>query len=522
MATLLGLDIGTTAVKAGLYADDGRLLAIAGEEYRLGTPAPDRTELDPERYWAGTCAAVRRVVAAAAVEPGSIEAVAVSSQGETVIPVDPDGRAIGPAIVWLDNRAAVEAGTLEARFGADRIYDVTGIPSVVPTWPACKLLWWRANDPDLFARTDRFLLVEDFILHRLTGRFVTDAGIQSTSMLFDIVERRWWPEMLEAVGIDERRLAEPMGPGEVAGRLTATAAEALGLAEGTLVVAAGMDQGAGSVGVGNLAPGIVSESTGGALTLQATVQSHGGDPSRQTPVYIHSAPGRYLYCPVCPTGGMALTWFRDTLGRDEIERAQREGRDAYDLLTERAAAVPAGSEGLVMLPHLAGAFSPEYDPAARGVFYGFGLGHGQGHFVRAILEAVAFMLRRNIELLATAGAPATEIHSHGGGARSPLWNQVKADVCEMDVITLQGEDAAVRGDAMLAGVAAGVFRDVDEAERAMVTVQDRYRPDPTTREAYEAAYRTYRDLFEALRPLFAASTGQPTGSAQDHDGNPST
>ncbi len=514
MATLLGLDIGTTAVKAGLFAADGRLLAVAGEEYRLDTPAPDRTELDPERYWQGACAAVRRVVAAAAVETDSIEAVAVSSQGETVIPVDPDGRAIGPAIVWLDNRAAIEARSLEARFGPDRIYDVTGIPSVIPTWPACKLLWWRANDRDLFARTDRFLLVEDFILRRLTGRFVTDASIQCTSMLFDIVERRWWPEMLDAVGIDERRLAEPIGPGEVAGRLIATAATALGLAEGTLVIAAGMDQGAGAVGVGNVGPGIVSESTGGALTLQATVERHGGDPSRRTPVYIHSAPDRYLYCPVCPTGGMALTWFRDTLGREEVERARREGRDAYDLLTERAAAVPAGSDGLVMLPHLAGAFSPEYDPAARGVFYGFGLGHGQGHFVRAILEAVAFMLRRNIELLAAAGAPAAEIHAHGGGARSPLWNQIKADVCDMDVITLQGEDAAVRGDAMLAGVAAEVFPDLDEAGRAMVAVRDRYRPDPATHEAYEAAYRTYRDLFEALRPLFDASAGTPTGSLE--------
>ena len=242
--------------------------------------------------------------------------------------------------------------------------------------------------------------------------------------------------------------------------------------------------------------------------MQASVDRHGRDGSRQTPVYIHSAPGRYLYCPVCPTGGMTLTWFRDTFGREEIERAGREGRVAYDLLTELAATVPPGSDGLVMLPHLAGAFSPEYVPAARGVFYGFGLGHGKGHFVRAILEAVAFMLRRNVELLAGAGAPAAEIHSHGGGARSPLWNQVKADVCGLPVITLQGEDAAIRGDAMLAGVAAGVFRDLEDGARAMVAVHKRYEPDPTTHPAYEAAYGTYRELFEALRPLFAASTDQ--------------
>ncbi len=510
MATLLGIDIGTTAVKAGIFAEDGPLLAATGEEYRLLTPAPDRTELDPERYWLATQAAVRRVISTAGLDAGSIGAIAVSSQGETVIPVTATGRPVGPAIVWLDNRATGEARSLEERFGAARIYDVTGVPTVVPTWTACKLLWWRANDPALFAAADRFLLVEDFLIHRLTGRFATDGGIQSTSLLFDIVERRWWSEMLAVLGIDERRLAEPIEPGDIAGTLTPDAAEALGLTAGVIVVAGGMDQGAGAVGVGNTRPGIVSESTGGALTLQATVDRHGRDGRRQTPVYIHSAPGRYLYCPVCPTGGMALTWFRDTFGGEEVEHGRRDGRDAYDLLTGLAASVPPGSDGLVMLPHLAGAFSPEYDPAARGVFYGFGLGHAKGHFVRAILEAVAFMLRRNIELLAGAGAPAAEIHSHGGGARSPLWNQIKADVTGRPVITLQGDDAAIRGNAMLAGVAAGMFRDLEEGRQAMVAVRERFEPDPTSGPVYETAYGIYQELFEALRPLFAASVETPT------------
>lgn len=507
MATLLGLDIGTTAVKAGLFADDGRLLAAAGEEYRLNTPALDRAELDPERYWEATRIAVRRALATAGVDRASVAAIAVSSQGETVIPVAADGRPIGPALVWLDNRATAEARQLEERFGLDRIYDVTGVPSVVPTWTACKLLWWRAHDPDLFARAARFLLVEDLLLHRLTGRFVTDGGVQCTSLLFDIVGRRWWDEMLDVVGVDARRLAEPVEPGDVVGTLGPIAAEALGLAPGAIIVAGGMDQGAGAVGAGNTGPGIVSESTGGALTLQASVDRHGRDPSRQTPVYIHSAPGRYLYCPVCPTGGMALTWLRDTFGHEEIERAARDGRVAYDLLTELAATVPAGSDGLLMLPHLAGAFSPEYDRNARGVFYGFGLGHRKGHFVRATLEAVAFMLRRNVELLADAGAPTSEIHAHGGGARSPLWNQIKADVCGLPVITLRGEDAAIRGDAMLAGVAAGAFQDLDEGGRAMVAVDRRYEPDPATGPTYALSYGIYRNLFEALRPVFAESAG---------------
>ena len=275
--------------------------------------------------------------------------------------------------------------------------------------------------------------------------------------------------------------------------------------ERALVVAGGMDQGAGAVGVGNVGPGIVSESSGGALTLQASVDSHGGDPTRQTPVYVHSAPDRYLYCPVCPTGGMALTWFRNQFGADEVARADREGGSAYDLLTALAAPIAPGADGLTMLPHLMGAFSPEYEPGARGAFYGFTLHHGKGHFVRAVLEAVAFMLRRNLELLAGLGTQAREIRSHGGGARSALWNQIKADTCGLPVVTLQGEDAAIRGDAMLAGVAAGVYSDLDEAIAAMVTIGERYAPDPTAHRAYDAAYARYIELFEALRPLYSGT-----------------
>ena len=331
---------------------------------------------------------------------------------------------------------------------------------------------------------------------------MTEGGIQCTTMLYDIRTGGWWAEMLDELGLDPARLPDLVETGRVAGELTASAATALTLRAGIPVVAAGMDQGAGAVGVGNLVGDVVSESTGGALTLQATVAAHGADPTRQTPVYVHSAPGRYLYCPVCPTGGMALTWFRDQFGDAEVAQAGGEPSAAYDLLTALAASVPPGADGLVMLPHLAGAFSPEYVPEARGVFFGITLHHGKAHFVRAVLESVAFMLRRNLELLATAGAVAAEVRSHGGGARSPLWNQIKADACGVPVVTLEGEDAAVRGDAMLAAVAAGAFRDLAAAVVAMVAVRDRYEPDLAARAAYDDAYGRYVGLFDALRPMF--------------------
>ena len=502
MSFLIGLDIGTTSVKAGIFDASGRQVAAASHDYRIDHPKPDWAEIDAEVYWQAAITTIRHALSVGAVEPGKVAAIGVSSQGETVIPVDAAGRALGRAVVWLDNRARAEARHLAAQFGDREVYERTGVPSISPTWTACKLLWWRRHEPDLFAATYRFMLVEDFILQRLKGRFVTDRGVQSTTLLYDIGRQGWWVPMLDAVGIGPERLSELVQPGAVVGELAEAAADALGLPRAVRVVVGGMDQGAGAVGVGNIAPGMISESTGGALTLQATIADPGLDPTRLTPVYVHSVPGQYIYCPVCPTGGMALTWFRDQFGGAEVERAASEGRNAFDLLTELAAGIQPGAEGLTMLPHLMGAFSPEYEPEARGAYYGFTLHHGRPHFVRATLEAVAFMLRRNIELMAGAGTLATEVRSHGGGARSSLWNQIKADVTGMTVLTLAGDDAAVRGDAMIAGVAAGVYPDLPAAAGAMVILADRYDPSPVNRPAYDAAYRRYIELFDALRPMY--------------------
>lgn len=513
MTLLLGLDIGTTSVKAGIFDIEGHQLAAAGSEYRLAYPAPDHVEIDPETWWASAVSAVRTALAAPGVDPARIAALAVSSQGETVAAVDADGRALGPALVWLDNRATAEARELGDRFGNAMIYDRTGVPDVNPTWTAAKILWWRRHEPELFRSAAQFVLAADFMLRRLTGSFVTDGAIQCTTMLFDIRERGWFGPMLDAVGIDARRLPEVREPGTIVGELTATAAAELGLAVGLPIVAGGMDQGAGAVGVGNIRGGMVSESTGGALTIQAAVDRHGGDPSGRTPVYIHSAPGTYLYCPVCPTGGMALTWFRDQFGAPDAPAGAPGNGTAssdYDSLTALAASIPPGSNGMTMLPHLAGAFSPEYVPTARGVFAGITLAHTKGHFVRAVLEAVAFMLRRNLELVAEAGASASEVRSHGGGARSALWNQIKADACGVSIVTLEGEDAAVRGDAMLAGVAIGAFADLAEAEAALVTTHARYEPNPATRAAYDDGYDRYVRLFDALRPEFERTAHMTT------------
>jgi len=501
MALLLGIDVGTTSVKAAVFDPEGLCLGSSRRDHSLQTPAVDHVELDATTYWDATCAVVRQALAAADLADQGVEGIGVSSQGETVIPVDAAGHPLHPALVWLDNRAHSEAQYLREQLG-DRVYAHTGIPEVNSTWTACKVAWLQKNRPRVFQAAHKFLLVQDFIVHHLTSQFVTDGAVACTTLLYDIVAHEWWPQALEAAGLKSDQLPRISRPGTVAGPLTRQAADALGLRPGIPVVLGGMDQSTGAVGAGNIAPEMVSETTGGALAIQATVPRPDVDPTGHIPVYVHSAPDQYLFVPVCDTGGMALQWFRDTFGAIECEQAAREGRNAYELLTQLASRVPPGSDGLLMLPHLTGAFSPEYNPDARGVFYGFTLFHGKPHFARAVLESVAYMLRRNLELIAKAGVEASELRATGGGARSRLWRQIKADVCGLPVVTLRYDDTALLGDAILAGVAIGLFPSLDEAVRGMVTTAERLDPIPEHIIPYGRAYRNYCQLNDALDPLF--------------------
>jgi xylulokinase len=500
MDLLLAIDAGTTSVKAGLFAPDGHMLALSREEYRLDTPSVERAQLDPQMYWQACVRTVRRVVEQSGVCTDEIRALGVSSQGETTITLERDGQALYPAIVWLDNRATSQAARLAKQF-SDRVYDVTGVQEIIPTWTACKLLWLRENEPEVFTRAWKFMLVQDFLIYQMTGRAVTDGSVACTTTLYDIRSHAWWPEMLSAVGIEASHLPEIIQPGSQVGALTAKAAEALGLSPATLVINGGMDQSSGAIGAGNISPGTISESTGAALGIHATIPSPALDPQKLIPVCYHSLPGKYLFAPVCPTAGMALKWLRDTFFHPEIRVADESQLDTYDLMTALAAQSAPGADGMVMLPHLMGAYSPTPNPAARGVFCGFTLSHSRGHFVRSVLEGVAFMLRQNLDKIRQAGVPIRELRSTGGGSRSPLWNQIKSDVCQLPLVTLTNEDTALLGDAILAGVACGVFTSVEEACKVMVIIKEKYLPSDQA-GLYEDAYRRYCDLDSSLGGYF--------------------
>ena len=501
---LLGLDAGTTSVKAALFDNLGVCLGIGREEYRLSTPSAEQAELEAEVYWQSSVKAIRTATQAAGVSPALVRAIAVSSQGETTIPINAQGTPLRPALVWLDNRSHIQAQWLASHFDRQVVYELTGVPEITPMWSAPKILWIRQNEPQVFEQVFKYLLVKDYLIYRLTGECVTDGSTHCTSLLYDIRQHQWWPEMLDVVGISSDQLPTITQPGEAVGKLTASAAEALGLSRQTIVINGGMDQAVGAIGAGSVSPEVISESTGAALTIQVTTPYPDMHSVSRIPLYVHSLPGLYLFVPVLPTGGMAFKWFKDTFGENEDQSANAFKRDAYDLLTELAVAVAPGSDGLVMLPHLMGAYSPEENPAARGVFSGFTLRHSKGHFVRAILEGVAFNLRQNLIYMNEAGYHFSEIRTTGGGARSPLWNQIKADVCRLPIVTLVNEETALLGDAILAGVACGVFSSVVEACDQMVAIKERIQPGVNSAE-YQKYYQRYDELNQCLDPYFRSN-----------------
>ncbi|OGO28245.1 MAG: hypothetical protein A2W33_06965 [Chloroflexi bacterium RBG_16_52_11] len=501
---MLGLDAGTTSVKAALFDSLGNCLSVSREEYQLSTPSAEHVELEAEIYWQSSVNAIRAATHIAGVSPEQVRAIAVSSQGETTIPLNIHGKPLRPALVWLDNRSLSQAQWLTSHFDRQRVYEITGVPEITPTWSACKILWIRQNEPRNFEQTHKFLLVKDYLVYRLTGEFVTDGSIACTSLLYDIRHHRWWPEMLAAVGITAGQLPEITPPGEVAGRLSEAVAQALGMRKQILVVNGGMDQAAGAIGAGSISSEVVSETTGAALVIQVTTPYPDMRSRYRLPVCVHNMPGLYLFEPMLPTAGMAFKWFRDAFGEGEIQKGKETGQDAYDLLSELAEEIAPGCDGLVMLPHLMGAFSPEENPAARGVFSGFTLSHSKGYFVRALLEGVAFNLRQNLAAMNEAGLHFNEVRTSGGGARSPLWNQIKADVCGMPILTLANEETALLGDAILAGVASGIFSSVREACAEMVAIKERIQPGDA-RVAYESAYQRYYDLNQCLALYFRSN-----------------
>jgi xylulokinase len=491
MTYFLGIDASTTATKALLMDADGEVLGVASPEYTYETPQPLWTEQRPDLWWQATIAGIRQVLAQTQVDPADVQGVGLTGQMHGLVLLDGDDQVLRPAILWNDQRTGAECDEIRQRLGKERLIQITGNDALTG-FTAPKILWVKNNEPQIWAQAKHILLPKDYVRYRLTSRYATDKAGGAGTLLFDVRQRDWSRVVVEALGIDPVWLPPTFEGTAVTGHVSPQAAEATGLQAGTPVVGGGGDQSAQAVGVGVVEPGIVALTLGTSGVVFASTAEPFIEPQGRLHAFCHAVPGRWHLMGVMLSAGGSLRWYRDTLA---------PGVD-FDTLLAPAAEVSPGSEGLLYLPYLTGERTPYPDPLARGAFVGLTVRHTQAHLTRAVLEGVAFGLRDSFELMKEAGlADITQVRVSGGGARSPLWRQILADVLGVELVTVNTTEGAAYGAAILAATGAGVFSDVASACAAVIRLTGRTTPGPAG-ATYQEMYPLYRDLYPALRTSF--------------------
>ena len=497
--SLIGLDVGTTGCKAIVFGEQGQILSRASREYAVDVPHPQWAEQDAECVWTLAWETLGEAVAGTRGDPPL--AMALSVQGEAVIPVDDQGCALRPAILGMDTRTGAENRWLADRFGSEALFDRTGMPvHTVNTLP--KLLWLQRNEPQVYRAARQFLLYEDFLMRRLGGRAQISHCLASRTQMYDLSAADWCDDILEGCGIERQRLA-PLAPtaGGVVGMLRPDLARELGLTQPLALVSGGHDQACAAAGSGVVRAGRAMVSTGTAEVVEVAMLApalHKAIWQGNISIYRHVVPGLYLAMTLNHSGGLTLRWFRDTLCRWEREQAGAAGQDPYDRILSGA---PNGPTGLLILPHMAGSGTPWFDTSSRGAILGLTFATTQAEIAKAILEGLTFELRINLDLLRQAGIEISELHAVGGGARSSLWVQLKADICQVPLRRPDVTEAACLGAALLAGVAVGVYPDLHAAVVQSVRLEKRIEPHPEAVAAYDRRYHIYRQVYPALIPI---------------------
>jgi xylulokinase len=500
MTLLLGIDVGTTGSKAILIDPDGRIVASATTEYPMFTPRPLWAEQNPADWWTATVASIRRVLGTNGIRADQVVGIGLTGQMHGLVLLDQRGSVLRPCIMWNDQRTGPQCAAITKEIGAQRLLGLIANP-VLPGFTAGKIVWVRENEPGVYAQAAQILLPKDYIRYRLTGAYAMEVSDASGTALFDVQHRRWSDEMLGALDIPRAWLPEVFESPIPSAKISADAAKETGLVAGTPVVGGGGDQAAQAVGSGIIQTGIISATMGTSGVVFAATDKFLLEPEGRLHAFCHAVPGQWHLMGVMLSAAGSFRWFRDALGQSEAAQARETGADVYDLLTAQGATAPAGSEGLLFLPYLTGERTPYPDPDARGVFFGITLRHGKAQFVRAVLEGVAYGLRDSLELMRAMGLNITQVRASGGGAKSVLWRQILADVFGSEIVLLNVTEGAAYGAALLAGVGAGVYTDVNDACAHTIRVTDKIEPSANAR-VYADFYPIYRALYPALAPQF--------------------
>jgi xylulokinase len=501
---LIGLDIGTTGCKAFVFDASGKILGGSFQEYGIVCQEPGMAEQDAEGVWRTTCGVLSQALAESRNRSGvsseAIEALSVSVQGDAVIPVDRRGNAIYNAILGMDYRSTEQAERCGELFGARALFDRTGMRPH-PIDSIVKILWIKETLPDVYRETWKIMTYADYIMSKLGAEPVIDYTMASRTMAFELKTLEWSSWILEGLEIEACLLSDPRPSGQIVGKVGRAASDETGLTEGTLLVTGGHDQACAGLGAGLIREGRGVVSTGTAEVLSSAFDKPAlNDPMYEGfyPCYLHAKSGMYFTFSLNHVGGILLQWYRDNFGSPELREAEATGASFYKIMDGK---VPDGPSHVMVLPHLNGSGTPWCDMKSKGAIIGLDLSTTRHDLVRAILESQTYELKINLEKLESAGVVIGDLCAVGGGAKSPLWLQIKADILGRPVRTLKTTEAACLGAAILAGAAAGTFASVEDGVQRCVEHQAVYLPDERRKELYNEKYAVYKGIYPALSPI---------------------
>jgi len=488
------LDLGTTGCRTFIFDIAGTILASDYQEWESYYPAPAYVEQDANIWWESIKTTIKNAITKSGVDTSEIVSLSVTNQRETIVPVGKNGEVLFNAIVWQDRRTTDQVDFIKNKIGLDKIYETTGL-TIDPYFSATKILWFKDKKPDIYQKAHKFLLVSDFIIHKLTGKYCTDHSNASRTMLFDINKLGYSDFIASELEIDLDKMPEAVESGCDIGEITT---DETAFDKKTLVITGAGDQQSAALGVGVVSPGEIKLTTGTGSFILAYLEKPKFDPQKRVLCSCHAVPGTWVQEASIFTSGAVLRWYRDQLGRAECEIAEKEGQDPYDVMTAEAAESPIGSNGLFLIPHFVGAGAPHWNPYAKGILFGMALGHTRKDLYRAVFEGVAYEVRKNIEVFRDIGISPKELKLTGGGSRSDLWNQIISDVLKVTCVRNVIEEATSLGAAILAASGAGLFPDIAKAAENLCKVDKKWIPDNQRHETYEKLYKFSKDFYQLL------------------------
>ncbi len=506
MSYLIGMDIGTSSTRAIIIDENGKLIASATSDYPMITPRPGWAEQNPEDWWNASIKVIKEVIETSGISVKDIAGIGPSGQMHGSVFLDSEGNVLRPALLWCDQRTQRQCEEIYEIFGYEGFIKIS-YNKALTGFTAPKILWLRENEPENYKKIYKILLPKDYIRFKLSGDYATEVSDGSGTILMDIAGRKWSEEILSGLKIDRSILPDIYESPEITSKVSAEAASITGLLEGTPIVGGAGDQAGGAVGSGIVTPGLISDYIGTSGVVFSFSEDAVYDSEGRLHSFCHAVPGKWHLMGVTLAAAGSLKWYRENFGPSKQIAEKYPDKKSYQLLDMQAENVAPGSDGLVFLPYLSGERTPHADPNARGVFFGISYIHGQDHFVRSILEGVAFSQFDCLSLMKEAGITSDKVILFGGGARSRIWKQIVADIFSTKIVTLNVEEGPSYGGALLAGVGAGIYKSVQEATQKVIKEVEEISPNAENIEKYDSIYSIYRSLYSDLKEDFARLAG---------------